>query len=94
MCSLCKGVMSADNAKKFSVEIPQIGKRLTFKACMACQEKAKTNTLYICLGCKSINWHPAGNFYPSGVKYNVKFQCNNCITEAIYGAFSEKAARL
>ena len=88
VCSLCKEVTSADNAKHFAVEVPQIGKRLMFKACIVCQEKAKTNTLYVCLGCKSISWHPTGDFYPSGVNYEVKFQCNNCITEAMYEAFS------
>jgi hypothetical protein len=86
--------MSPDNAKKFSVEVPQIGKTLTFKACVACQEKARTNTLYICLGCKSISWYPAGNFYPSGVNYNVKFQCNSCVTQVIYGAFTPEAAQV
>ena len=94
VCSLCKEVTSADNAKHFSVEVPQIGKRLVFKACVVCQEKAKTNTLYICLGCKSISWHPTGNFYPSGFNYEVKFQCNNCVTEAMYDAFAKRVAQV
>ena len=82
-CSLCGEVMSADNAMAFGVEVPQIGKTLTFKACVSCQEKAKTNSLYVCLGCKSISWFPSGNFVEGGVKYRVKFQCNRCITESI-----------
>lgn len=83
LCSICKKVMSHDHAKEFAVEIPQIGKKLILKACVVCQEKAKTHDLYICLGCKSISWHPSGVFRSGGVSYNVKFQCNNCVTETI-----------
>ena len=72
VCSLCNRVMSEENAQQFAVEIPEIGKRLLFKACVACQEKAKTNTLYICLGCKSISWHPSGDFCDNGVKYQIR----------------------
>ena len=82
-CSLCGQIMSEDNAMAFGVEIPQIGKRLTFSACVACQEKAKTHTLYVCLGCKSVSWFPSGDFVSGGVKYHVKFQCNRCMTRAI-----------
>ncbi len=92
VCSICNSVMSADNAKEFAVEIPQIGKRLTFKACVECQEKAKTHDLFICLGCKSISWYPSGNFRPHGISYNVKFQCNNCITEAVSHSAAAKGA--
>ena len=75
--------MSSDNAMAFGVEVPQIGKMLTFRACVACQEKAKTHCLYVCLGCKSISWFPSGTFVQGGVKYRVKFQCNRCITESV-----------
>jgi hypothetical protein len=87
-CSLCKEVMSPENAKEFCVDIPQIGKRLIFTACVACQEKARTNTLVICLGCKSISWYPCANFSPSGIMYEVKFQCNNCIAKAVSNALA------
>jgi hypothetical protein len=82
--------MSEENAQQFAVEIPEIGKRLIFKACVACQEKAKTNKLYICLGCKSISWHPSVDYYDNGVKYKVKFQCNKCITLAVSEALAEQ----
>jgi len=94
VCSLCKEVMSGNNTKEFAVEVPELGKRLTFKACVACQEKAKINKLHICLGCKSISWHPSGSFSPDGVMYNVQFQCNNCVTKAILDGYAERAGCL
>ena len=78
--------MGPDNAAEFAVDIPQVGKTLTFRACVACQEKARTHALYICLGCKSISWFPSGNFVPHGVNYRVKFQCNRCMTRAVSDA--------
>ena len=87
-CSICKEVTSADNAKEFAIEVPQIGKKLIFTACVACQEKAKTNGLDICLGCKSISWYPSANFWPSGVMYQVKFQCNKCMAKAVSDALA------
>jgi hypothetical protein len=94
VCSLCKQVMSGNNTKEFAIEVPEISKRLTFKACVACQDKAKTNTLYVCLGCKSVSWYPSGNFSPHGVMYHVQFQCNNCVTQAIFDAYAKKTGRL
>jgi len=86
VCSLCHELMGPDNAAEFIVEIPQIGKRLTFRACVTCQEKARTHNLYICLGCKSISWFPSGSFVAHGVNYHVKFQCNRCMTQAVNDA--------
>lgn len=83
VCSLCREITSEENAAGFFVEVPQVGKRLSFRACVACQEKAKTHNLYICLGCKSVNWYPSGEFLPHGVKYHVKFRCNGCMSQAV-----------
>ncbi len=94
VCSLCKEVMSRDNAKEFGIEVPQIGKTLTFKACVACQERAKTNTLHICLSCRSISWYPSGVFCSNGLKYSVKSHCNSCMTKAITEIFAESSAQL
>lgn len=93
VCSLCKEMMSAGNTKEFSIEVPEIGKKLTFKACVFCQAKAEWSNIHICLGCKSISFHASGHFYASGVKSHVKFQCNRCATEAIHDPSREKEGR-
>jgi hypothetical protein len=82
VCSLCGEVMSEENTKEFGIEVPEIGKKLTFRACVFCQERAESNNLHICLRCKSISWYPSGNPCASGVQYFVKFQCNRCATKA------------
>jgi hypothetical protein len=84
--------MSADTGKEFAVEVPQIGKKLTCKACFMCQEKAKTHDLHICLGCKSMSWYPSGDFRSRGISYHVKFRCNNCVTAAISQTLTVKGA--
>ncbi len=87
VCSLCKEVMSSDNTKQFAMDVPQIGRRLTFKICVVCQEKTKTHDLYVCLGCKSTSWYPSGNFLSNGITYHVTFRCNQCSTEKLFSAF-------
>ena len=90
-CSLCQELMSEENAQKFAVEVPQIGKSLIFKVCPSCQDKAKYCTLHICLGCKSIDWLHTNKYTAAGVRYHVTFQCNNCVTQMIRGAFAHEA---
>jgi hypothetical protein len=92
VCSLCRQVMTEGNAKEFTVPVPEIGKKLTFKACVFCQERAESNKLHICLSCKSISWYPSGNFRPHGISCHVKCQCHNCITEVISQTFPAQGA--
>ncbi|MDY6838483.1 MAG: hypothetical protein SWH78_10945 [Thermodesulfobacteriota bacterium] len=90
-CSLCNGVMTQEEGQQFSAEVPQIGKTLVFKVCPSCQDKARYHKLHVCLGCKSTAWVQSTQPTPGGVRYHIKFHCNNCITTNIRGAFAHEA---
>jgi len=90
-CSLCSVLMTEEKGQQFSAEVPQIGKTLVFTICPSCQDKARYHELHVCLGCKSTQWVQTGQCTPAGVRYHIKFQCNNCITTGIHGAVAHEA---
>ena len=92
--SLCKEVMSERHAKEITIPVSEIGKKLTFTACVFCQARTESNNLHICLRCKSINWYPSTDFPHHGVSYNVKSQCQNCITETVSQTLTEKGGEV
>ena len=90
-CSLCEELMTEQNGQQFLVEVPQIGKNLIFKICPSCQSKARHCTLHVCLSCKATTWVQTNEFTPAGVRYHVKFQCDNCMTKMLREAFAYEA---
>ena len=90
ICSLCKGMMSENHAKELIIPVPEVGKKLIFTTCVFCQARTESNNLHICLRCKSISWYPSTDVPHNGVSYNVKSQCQDCISETVSETLTEK----